>query len=261
MTVSQGPEPPAAGAPDPAARPGPAEPRLLACGDSAISVDFGDHIDPGLNARVVALDAALCDLALPGVLETVPTYRSLLVHVDATMVDFPALCDTLRRLARRTHAQTMSRRRWRVPVVYGGAFGVDLAALATDRGMRPADFVQAHVQSLYTVYMIGFMPGFAYLGGLDPRLATPRRREPRSSVPDRSISIGGAQSAIGSLAAPSGWQLIGRTPVRACMPGRSPVFLFEPGDEVVFEPLSEDAWPALDAAASAGEIVATLEEP
>jgi KipI family sensor histidine kinase inhibitor len=231
-------------------------PRVLDAGEAALVVEFADRIDPAANARVMALDAAVTALALPGVVECVPTYRSLMVHLDPLSADADALRTTLLRLAEAAEPVARPARRWRVPVVYGGAFGMDLDDLAARHGLDPAALVAAHAAADYTVAMIGFMPGFAYLAGLDPALATPRRAEPRPRIPAGSVSIGGAQGAIGSLEAPSGWHLLGRTPMRVFMSERDPVFLFAPGDLIRFAPVPEADWPALDAAATAGEPVA-----
>ena len=233
-------------------------PRILPCGDAAISVDFGDRIDPALSARVLALDAALAAEAVPGVIETVPTYRALLVHLDPLRIDLDHLVARIEALCRAPPTSGSPPRRWRVPVVYGGDFGMDLDDLAARHGLSPQDLVARHSAAVYRVYMIGFMPGFAYLGGLDPSLATPRRSKPRLETPAQSISIGGAQTAISSVAGPSGWHMIGRTPARGFMPGRDPVFLYAAGDEIVFKPIAPNEWDALDAAADRGEPVATV---
>lgn len=231
-------------------------PTIRPLGDTALSVDFGNRVDPGLNARVMALDAALRRHALPGVVETVPTYRALTVHIDPLAADPEALAAQLAALAETVGPAQTAGRHWRVPVVYGGAFGEDLDAVAAHAGLSPAEVIAAHAAADYTVAMVGFLPGFSYLMGVDPRLAIPRRPEPRPRILAQSISIGGAQTAIGSVAGPSGWHLIGRTPVRPFMPGRDPVFLFAPGDRIRFEPRPEADWPALDAAAAAGAPVA-----
>ncbi|MCO5089946.1 5-oxoprolinase subunit PxpB [Bosea sp. (in: a-proteobacteria)] len=233
--------------------------RLLSFGDTALTVEFGSVIDAGLNARVLALDAALASEAPRGVLETVPTYRSLLVIFDPLVVDLPGLKTRIRALAASDIAVKRSARRWRVPVVYGGAFGMDLEATAAVHGLSAEELIGRHQGATYTVAMIGFMPGFAYLSGLDPALATPRRPEPRQLVPAQSVSIGGAQCAISSVEGPSGWHMLGRTPVRGFMPQREPVFLYEPGDAIRFERIAADEWPALDQRAAAGEPVAVSE--
>ena len=233
-----------------------APPRLLACGDAAIAVEFGDSVDAGLNARVLALDAALAAEAIEGVVETTPTYRSLLVHLDPLAVDRAALVARIAALCSNLQPVVGKARRWRVPVVYGGEHGVDLDDLAARHGMSAGALIERHAGVVYRVYMIGFMPGFAYLGGLDPALATPRRTEPRLTTPAQSVSIGGAQTAIASVACPSGWHLIGRTPARGFMQGRDPAFLYEAGDEIVFAPIEASRWEKLDRAAAAGEPVA-----
>ena len=229
-------------------------PRILPCGDSALAVEFGTVVDPRLNARVLALDERLA--GIPGIVEAVPTYRSLLVHYDPVATDFATLSAALVERARDLPDEPREGRLWRVPVVYGGAFGIDLDEVAARHRINPAELVRRHAAPTYRVYMIGFVPGYAYLGGLDPSIATPRRESPRLKVPAGTISIGGIQAVVASIEAPSGWHLLGRTPVRAFMPDRDPVFLFAAGDRVRFEPVDAARWEALDAAASAGETVA-----
>lgn len=231
-------------------------PRLLPCGDAGLSVDFGNVIDLDVNSRVMALDQALWADPVPGLVETVPTYRALLVQFDPVTTDHDALCRHLLDLAARPAADRGTARRWRVQVAYGGDHGVDLAEIAAHAGLSPAAFVEAHAAPVYRVMMIGFMPGFSYLGGLDPRLARPRRDTPRPRVPASSVSIGGAQTAIGSVEGPSGWHLIGRTPALPFVRTRDPVFLFGAGDEIVFAPISAAEWSALAARAAEGHWVA-----
>lgn len=134
--------------------------------------------------------------------------------------------------------------------------GEDLEAVASRHGLTADAVIRHHSAGDYRVYMLGFTPGFAYLGGLDPRIATPRRNEPRLFTPSGTISIGGVQAAIQCLAAPSGWHLLGRTPVRVYHPGREPMFLMAPGDRVSFYSVPASQWDALDRAAEAGDPVA-----
>ncbi|HSF65304.1 MAG TPA: 5-oxoprolinase subunit PxpB, partial [Paracoccaceae bacterium] len=228
----------------------------LDCGDAALSVDFGNVIDPVVNARVMALDRALTAAAVPGVIECVPTYRALMVHFDPVTTDHDALCATIRRLVTHAYEADAPARRWRVPVAYGGDHGIDLDSMATHAGLSPAAFIEAHAAPVYRVMMIGFLPGFAYLGGLPPALARSRRDTPRPRIPPASISIGGAQTAIGSVEGPSGWHLIGRTPALSFVPDRDPVFLFGPGDEIVFAPISVAEYDRLAARAAAGDLIA-----
>jgi KipI family sensor histidine kinase inhibitor len=232
-------------------------PKILACGDAALVVEFGSTIDPRLNARVLALDARVA-AGVPGVVETVPTYRSLLVHYDPLVTEFESLSEALLALSADLPDMPAEARLWRVPVVYGGEFGIDLADVAARHGLKPAELIEKHAAPTYRVYMIGFLPGFSYLGGLDPAIATPRRESPRAHTPSGTISIGGVQALVASLAAPSGWHLLGRTPVRTFMPGRDPTFLLGPGDRVRFDPIPAEQWDGLDRAAAAGEPVAEV---
>ena len=238
-------------------------PRLLVLGDQAFGVEFGDTVDPGLSGKVLALDAAITagmkSGALgPGIIETVPTYRSLAVHVDPFVADIDAIAAAVLDMARRIAPLPSSPRRWRVPVAYGGAHGIDLEATAARHGITPTELIDRHSSPIYRVYMIGFLPGFTYLGGIDPRIATPRRDNPRLKTPAGTIGIGGIQAGIQSVEAPSGWHLLGTTPVRTFMPGREPVFLIAPGDEVSFYPIPAERFEVLARAAAAGDPVAEL---
>jgi KipI family sensor histidine kinase inhibitor len=232
-------------------------PRILPCGDAALAVEFGNEIDPRLNARVLELDARLQD-SLAGIVETVPTYRSLLVHYDPCVTDFESLKAAVLEASRALPDAPRRGKLWQVPVIYGGAFGIDLEKVAERHGLTPAQVIEKHAAPVYRVYMLGFVPGFAYLGGLDAAIATPRRETPRSRTPAGTISIGGIQALIASIEAPSGWHLLGRTPVRSFMPRRDPAFLFEAGDRVQFQPIEPARWGELDEAAASGEFVAQV---
>ena len=232
--------------------------RFLPCGDAAVTVEFGTAIDPALSARVLALDAILDAEKPTGMIETVPTYRSLLVQFDPLIFDIDAFEQRVTSLAASLDPTPKPGRRWKVPVMYGGAFGIDLEATAERHGLTSAQLIDKHCAPIYRVYMIGFMPGFTYLGGLDPSIATPRRLDPRPMTPAGIISIGGIQALIGGQAMPSGWHILGQTPVRTFMAGREPAFLTAAGDEVVFVPTDAARWDALDRAAQAGEPVAEM---
>jgi KipI family sensor histidine kinase inhibitor len=210
-------------------------PRLLLAGDTALTVEFGDAIDPAINARVLALDRALEGAALPGMVERVPTYRSLQIHYDPDLLPTRDLVAAVERLASGLASDAPAGRRWTVPVAYGGDLGIDLDAVAERTGLSAEQVVARHLAGDYRVYMIGFQPGFTYLGGLDDRLHLPRRDSPRLKTPAGTISIGGIQAAVASIEAPSGWHLLGRTPVRAFDPARAAPFLFATGDRIRFE--------------------------
>ncbi|TVR07831.1 MAG: 5-oxoprolinase subunit PxpB [Salinarimonadaceae bacterium] len=231
-------------------------PVFLPCGDTALTVEFGREVDPHLNALTLALAAAIEDAPPGGLVETVPTYRSLMIQFDPLATDHAAIEEAVRELLPGLEASTKTARRWRVPVVYGGEFGVDLEDVAERHGLSRATLIDRHAAPVYTVAMLGFLPGFCYLAGLDPSIATPRRKDPRAVTPASSIAIGGEQANIASIEAPSGWHLIGRTPVRNFLSTRDPAFLIGAGDEVVFEPVPAERWAKLDAAAAAGEWIA-----
>ncbi|MBM3565608.1 MAG: 5-oxoprolinase subunit PxpB [Alphaproteobacteria bacterium] len=235
--------------------------RILPCGDAALSVEFGDTVDPDLNARVLALDAALSAAPPPGFREAIPTYRSLFVHYDPNAIRFAELARRLKEAAEACRPLAGAQRCWRIPVVYGGEYGWDLADVAKRHDMTPDEVIARHSAPQYRVYMIGFMPGYAYLGGLDPALATSRRDNPRLETPAGAIMIGGVQAGIQCLAAPSGWHILGRTPFRNFHPRRDPVFMIAPGDAVRFHAVPAADWPALEQAAERGEPVAELVTP
>ncbi len=233
-------------------------PRLLPSGDSAMTVEFSRNIDDAANQRVLALDRALSDAPIPGVTETVPTYRSLLVHYDPCRIDFAALGEKLVTLAQRPLSAGAKARRWRVPVTYGGENGIDLEEVAKTLNTTPDDIVARHVAGRYRVAMIGFTPGWSYLSGLHKFLHMPRRHNPRLLTPAGTVSVGGVQTGIQCLAGPSGWHLLGRTPVRTYQQHRDPIFLLEPGDDVTFFAIDAKTFAEQDRAAEAGEIVAEL---
>lgn len=233
-------------------------PRLLPSGDSAITVEYSRDIDDAANRSVLALDRALARAPIAGVTETVPTYRSLLVHYDPVQVDFDTLSERLLALARTPAEATASARRWRIPVCYGGEHGIDLEDVAKALNTTPDDVVARHVAGNYRVAMIGFTPGWSYLSGLDKSLHMPRRQNPRLLTPAGTVSIGGVQTGVQCLAGPSGWHLLGRTPVRTYQLHRSPTFLLEPGDYVTFSRIDAAMFAEQDRAAEAGEIVAEL---
>jgi KipI family sensor histidine kinase inhibitor len=233
-------------------------PRLLPSGDSAITVEYSRDIDDGANRSVLALDRALTRAPIAGVTEAVPTYRSLLVHYDPLQIDFDALSQRLLALAKSPAEATTSARRWRIPVAYGGEHGIDLEDVAKSLNTTPDDIVARHVAGNYRVAMIGFTPGWSYLSGLDKSLHMPRRQNPRLLTPAGTISIGGVQTGVQCLAGPSGWHLLGRTPVRTYQLHRDPTFLLEPGDYVTFSRIDARTFAVQDRAAEAGEIVAEL---
>ena len=235
--------------------------RWLDAGDGALTIEFGNAITPELVAQVAALehavDAARAAGALPGVVETMPTFRSLTVLYDPLATSRAELDPALRALlgAPAAHAATAARH-WRLPACYGGAQGADLIDVAAATGLAPDAIVALHASTIFTVYMLGFMPGFAFMGGLPERLSMPRRREPRVRVPAGSVAITGPLTAVYPWESPGGWQLIGHCPVPLFdIRAASPVLL-APGDRVGFREVSELRCAEMAAALRAGELSA-----
>jgi len=213
-------------------------PRILAVGEAAFTVEFGDAVDALLNRQVHALDTALRERAVPGLIETVPTYRSLLVMYDPQVSNAEAIRDALTEVLNALPSVGVPEGRLvEIPVRYGGAWGPDLADVAAHCGMSAQAVIELHVQPEYTVAMLGFAPGFAYLLGLPEKLATPRLPTPRLRVPPGSVGIAGAQTGVYALATPGGWRIIGRTDLTLFNPGREMPFTLQAGDRVRFVPL------------------------
>jgi KipI family sensor histidine kinase inhibitor len=235
-------------------------PRFLVAGESALSVELGDAIDPILNARVRALDALLAATPFPGFLESVPTYRSLLVLFDPLACPADERRRLLRELASRAREQDLPPAPLKtVPTVYDGE---DLEALARSAGLPREDVVRLHAGTDYTVHMLGFAPGFAYLGTVTDAIASPRRRTPRTRVPAGSVAIAGRQTGIYPSATPGGWNLIGRTALSLFDPGADPPTYLQPGDRVRFVPvgsLDERGEPGVPEPPRGGGVLEVLE--
>jgi inhibitor of KinA len=212
--------------------------RIVPAGDSALIVEFEARIDPGVNARTIACAEAIQAAGVAGVRDVVPTYRSVAVYFDPLRTDHDTMMACLERAAARPLAPASAARTpVRIPVCYGGDMGPDLAAVASFAGLSESDVVGVHAAGVYRVFMLGFVPGFAYLGIVDGRIAMPRRATPRVRVPAGSVGIAGVQTGVYPAETPGGWQLIGRTPVKPFDPSRAEPFLMKAGDAVQFYPI------------------------
>ena len=227
--------------------------RFLSAGDRALVVEFGDGIDRALSAEVLRLDALVGAEALPGVAETVPTFRSLMVHYDPLRTSAADLARAIERLLDRRQSARRTARRWHIPVCYEAELAPDLGKVARLTGLAPGDVAALHSGTPYHVYMLGFLPGFPYLGDLPKPLALPRRTDPRLQVPAGSIAIATSLTAIYPYDSPGGWHLIGATPIRLFNPGRVPPALLAAGDMVLFEPIDADGFAALRRAVKTGD--------
>ena len=209
--------------------------RIVTLGDSCLSIQFESGIDPLVNAQCIALARSLERLALGGVLDVVPSYNAVTVHFDPRIIDRRALSAEISSLSRASiTAPEEQARLVEVPVTYGGAAGPDLAAVAEFARSTEADVVQLHTAAPYRVYMLGFLPGFAYMGPVDARIAMPRLDSPRLRVPAGSVGIAGTQTGIYPCDTPGGWRIIGRTSLELFDVTRVEPFLLKAGDRVKF---------------------------
>jgi inhibitor of KinA len=216
-------------------------PKILPCGDSALSVEFGSVIDPLINQQVQSLFSKLKSEPPLGLIDLIPTYRSLLVQYDPFVLSFKDFRKIIFSLGDLSNGvvETVGPL-VEIPVCYGKDFGPDLGEVADFLHLSEGEVIEIHSKALYHVYMIGFTPGFPYMGGLDPRLFTPRKKVPREFVPAGTVGIADQQTGIYPLDSPGGWQLIGRTPVKLFDLNREEVFYLKPGDRVKFKPISQE---------------------
>lgn len=219
------------------------EPLFLHAGDSALVVEFGREISENINARVHALDAAVREKHIIGVTETVPTFRSLTVFYDPSVLSGERLKRKLLKLCKGLSVSAAADKKIiEIPVLYGGDFGEDLKDVAMHAGLSEEDVVKIHAGTDYRIFMLGFLPGFVYLGGMDKRIACPRLSSPRTKIHAGAVGIGGEQTGIYPLSSPGGWRLIGTTPVRPYDNTRTPPVLFSASEYIRFVPVTENEY-------------------
>ncbi len=212
--------------------------RIVAAGDSVLILEFEELIDPEVNARAIALARAIEAAGIAGVRDVVTTYRSVAVYFDPLRTSYDTLLGRLEHEATHVESDDVDvRPAVEVPVCYGGDCGPDLEAVAAFARLSTDEVVGLHARGLYRVFMLGFVPGFAYMGTVDQRIAAPRHSTPRVRVPLGSVGIAGVQTGIYPAETPGGWQLIGRTPLKPFDADRAEPFLFKPGDHVKFVPI------------------------
>ena len=230
--------------------------RFLTAGETGLVVEFGDCIDERVNAQVTRLNDWLNGSGqLPGIVETIPTYRSLMVVFEPQAISRESLTAHISaQVGQLTAATSCSARRIRVPVCYGGEFGPDLADVASHAGLPMAEVIARHSSPHYLVYMIGFLPGFPYLGGLDKSIACPRLTAPRTHIAAGSVGIAGEQTGIYPIESPGGWRLIGRTPLQLFSGSRQEPFLFRAGDRLQFIPVERNLFDELTDAEQTGAL-------
>ncbi|MGD6879710.1 5-oxoprolinase subunit PxpB [Bacillus infantis] len=215
-----------------------------AAGDSCIILEFGSSIDPESNQKVRKAASLLSKKPFRGMIECVPAFHTLAVHYDpyavGTLSPFEAASSLIaEKLAEQIQLDVNSPRRLEIPVCYEGAHAPDLAFVACSNGLSEKEVIEIHSKRDYEIYFLGFSPGFPFLGGMDPRIAAPRKTSPRLKIPSGSVGIAGSQTGIYPSETPGGWQIIGRTPLTLFDPEREEPSYLKPGDRLRFIPVTE----------------------
>ncbi|HTI00990.1 MAG TPA: allophanate hydrolase subunit 1 [Acidisoma sp.] len=236
------------------------EPRFLDAGETALVVEFGRKVEPAANDTVLALDAALGAEPINGLRELVPTYRSLMIHYDPLVLARGTLIEIVTGALQKRGGERAEPRHWLLPCCYDLPYGEDLNEAAGILGLDRDRAIALHIAGRYRLYMYGFAPGYAYLGGLAAELAISRRAAPRPPHPAGSVMIGGGLCGVATFPMPTGWYVLGRTPERLYARAREDAFLIRPGDMLRFEPVDVATFDTLEARAAAGEVIARQEE-
>ncbi len=223
-------------------------------GDSAVSLEFEQVISAETSSLIRLAAHNLSEEKKPGIIDIVPAFCSLLVRYDPLILDFDSLSSYLSgALENIGDVDLRTKHIVEIPVCYGGDFGPDIDFVAEHAGLSVEEVIEIHSQHDYLIDMLGFLPGFAYLGGLDPRIHTPRLEIPRTRIEAGAVGIGGAQTGLYPLASPAGWRIIGRSPARPYDPDRKNPILYQAGDYIRFVPITPEEYASIDTMIKAGE--------
>ena len=227
--------------------------KIITAGDSSLLLQFGNAIDPEINARIAATVQLMKEQHIEGVVDLIPAFCSLLINYDPRVISYGEMRRRMEKiLSVEIAAGARKKKIYEIPVCYGGELGPDLATIAEHAGLTEQEVIDIHSSSDYLIYMLGFLPGFTYLGGLDERIHTPRLANPRIRIPAGSVGIGGSQTGIYPMDSPGGWQLIGMTPVKTYDPEREIPILVEAGDYIRFVPIDRDAYERIQSEVAQG---------
>lgn len=232
--------------------------KFLCLGETGLVVELGDQIDPDVNARVHFLTRRIKEEMSRLVDAVVPTYRSLLIIFDPLLVDRRQLIESIQKMANENLLPLKDDNQAKIviiPTLYGGPAGLDILFVAEHNRLTVEEVIQIHSSATYRIYMMGFTPGFPYLGGMSEKIATPRLKEPRTRIPAGSVGIAGAQTGLYPVESPGGWQLIGRTPLKVFDPFSSSPFLYSAGDFLKFEPIGAAEYSRIEAEIASGQYV------
>lgn len=222
------------------------ETRYLTAGDKALTVEYGNEISEDISSKIRSMVVALELNKIEGVVEIVPTYRSLMVHYNPLAIGYDNLVKNLKSLEGKLNDISLPEPEIiEIPTLYGGEYGPDIENVAQHNGISIEEVIKIHSSKEYLIYMLGFTPGFPYLGGMDERIATPRLKVPRTKISKGSVGIAGSQTGIYPIDSPGGWQLIGRTPLKLYEPNREVPILLKAGNYIKFVPISESKYKAI----------------
>lgn len=211
--------------------------------DRSLSVEFANEISVRVNREIRAFVMLLGDADINGIIEVVPTYRAVLIHYEPDVLPYDMLINHIYEVIEKTKDIEVPRSEIvEVPVCYGGEFGPDIQTVADHAGISEEQVIKIHTTPSYLIYMLGFTPGFAYMGGMNKKIATPRLSSPRVRLEAGSVGIAGEQTGIYPIASPGGWQIIGRTPLVLFNPKAENPFLFKAGQRVRFYPVTEEEY-------------------
>lgn len=217
--------------------------KYLICGDSAINMEFGNVISEEVNKKIKAVTTLIENSKISGINELVPTYRSLMIHYNPLIVEYEELVSLLKRIEENiNNIEVPLPEIIEIPVLYGGQYGPDIENVAKHNNLSVEEVINIHTSAKYLIYMLGFTPGFPYLGGMDKRIATPRLSSPRTKIPAGSVGIAGEQTGIYPIQSPGGWQLIGSTPIDIFNPERQNPILLKSGNYIVFKSIDEEEY-------------------
>ena len=235
--------------------------RILTEGDTSMLIVFGEEISPKINAKITSAVHLMKQQKIEGIVDIIPSFAALLINYNPQVVSYASLKARMEHiLSMDLGTQESARRVFEIPVCYGGEFGPDLGTIAEHAGLSQEEVVEIHSSSDYLIYMLGFLPGFCYLGGLDARIHTPRLANPRLSIPAGSVGIGGSQTGIYPMDSPGGWQLMGKTPVKTYDPERETPILVNAGEYIRFVPISEEEFREIRAEVDQGTYQVRIRE-
>ncbi|MPQ32312.1 5-oxoprolinase subunit PxpB [Clostridium estertheticum] len=223
------------------------EVKYLIAGDRALVVEFGDEIEERVNSKIRSLTVAIAQEGIIGINETIPTYRSLMVIYDPIIMELDELISVLKSIILKMHALELPGAKViEIPTLYGGEYGPDIEFVAKHNKISIDEVIKIHTDGEYLIYMIGFTPGFPYLGGMSDKIEAPRLQNPRTKIPVGSVGIAGKQTGIYPVESPGGWQLIGRTPVKLYDPCRDEPVLLNAGDYIKFRSIDENEYKIIE---------------